>query len=404
MRFKHVWTVFKKEVKDLCRDKRTLLVSIVVPMVIIPLMYVFLGGGIEKLQKDINENVTVALSQECKTPEIEALVRNEIIGDNPSIKLIDVDDPDYALKHDEVRLVLDIDREFDKKLSEGKPFQINILYDKSKTKSEGSIWVLNSAIEEYSRKVLAKRITALGASEDIIEPVKVEETNVSDDIRTSTSLLSTFLPFLIVILLTVGGVPPATDLVAGEKERNTFEPLLTTKPGRASILTGKYLTVTLFSFVTVIATILGIFIGYLINPNSLSMGTGQQVTGFYVPPVALLLTLLIAITMGMTFSGIQIALSTYARSFKEAQVYLSFLMIAAMVPAYSNMFTQPDDIATYSFLLPVLNTISAIKTVLGGSINYFHLLLAFASSVFYVIISLAIAVFMFNREKVLFRS
>jgi sodium transport system permease protein len=219
-----------------------------------------------------------------------------------------------------------------KKLSEGKPFQINILYDKSKTKSEGSIWVLNSAIEEYSRKVLAKRITALGASEDIIEPVKVEETNVSDDIRTSTSLLSTFLPFLIVILLTVGGVPPATDLVAGEKERNTFEPLLTTKPGRASILTGKYLTVTLFSFVTVIATILGIFIGYLINPNSLSMGTGQQVTGFYVPPVALLLTLLIAITMGMTFSGIQIALSTYARSFKEAQVYLSFLMIAAMVP------------------------------------------------------------------------
>jgi sodium transport system permease protein len=115
MRFKHVWTVFKKEVKDLCRDKRTLLVSIVVPMVIIPLMYVFVGGGIEKLQKDINENVTVALSQECKTPEIEALVRNEIIGDNPSIKLIDVDDPDYALKHDEVRLVLDIDREFDKK-------------------------------------------------------------------------------------------------------------------------------------------------------------------------------------------------------------------------------------------------------------------------------------------------
>lgn len=404
MRFKHVWTVFKKEVKDLCRDKRTLLVSIVVPMVIIPLMYVFVGGGIEKLKKDINENVTVALSQESKTPEIEALVSNEIIGDNPDIKLIDVDDPDYALKHDEVRLVLDIDREFDKKLEEGKPFQIKILYDKSKTKSEGSIWVLSSAIEEYRKNVLVKRITALGASEDILEPVKVEETNVSDDTRTSTSLLSTFLPFLIVILLTVGGVPPATDLVAGEKERNTFEPLLTTKPGRASILTGKYLTVTLFSFVTVIATVLGIFIGYVINPNSLSMGSGQQVTGFYVPPVALILTLLIAITMGMTFSGIQIALSTYARSFKEAQVYLSFLMIAAMVPAYANMFTQPDDIPMYSFLLPVLNTISAIKTVLGGTVNYFYLLLAFASSLLYVVITLAIAVVMFNREKVLFRS
>ncbi len=404
MKFKHIWTVFKKEVKDISRDKRTLFVSIVVPMVIIPLMYIFVGGGIEKLKKDINENVTVALSDNSKTPDIKRFAENELIKGSPNIKLIDVDDPDSALKNDKVRLVLDIEKDFDRKLKEGKPFQIKILYDKSKTKSEGSVWVLTSAIQEFNKKILVQRINALGADEDILEPVKIEESNVSDETRTSTSMLAMFLPFLMVVLMTVGGVPPATDLVAGEKERNTFEPLLTTKPSRVSILTGKYLTVTLFSFITVIATVFGIFMGYMINPDSLSMGSGQQITGFYVPPLALALSLLIAVALGMTFAGIQIALSTYARSFKEAQVYLSFLMVAAMIPAYANMFTQPNDISAYSFVIPVLNTISAFKIVLGGSVNYFYLALAFVSSIIYVAAALAIAVYMFNREEVLFRS
>jgi sodium transport system permease protein len=404
MRLKHIWTVFKKEVKDISRDKRTLLVSIVIPMLIIPLINTFVGGGISKLQKDIIENVSVALSDNSNTPEIRTFVENDIIGENPNIRLVNVEDPQNALKDDKVRLVLEIEKDFSIKIKDGKPFQIKIFYDKSKTKSQGSLSVLNDAIQQFNSKVLEQRITALGVSRDILEPTKIEESNIADETKTSTSMLAMFLPFLVVILMTVGGVPPATDLVAGEKERNTFEPLLTTKPGRASILIGKYLTVTLFSFVTVVATVFGIILGYLINPNALSIGTGQQITGFYVPPLALVLSLLIAITLGMTFAGIQIALSTYARSFKEAQVYLSFLMIAAMVPAYANMFTQPNDIPLYSFLLPVLNTISAFKIVLGGSINYFYLLLAFISSIVYVIIALAVAVLMFKREKVLFRS
>lgn len=404
MRFKHIWIVFKKEVKDISRDKRTLLVSIVIPMLIIPLINAFVGGGMDKLKKDISQNVTVALSDNSNTPEIKEFVKNELINGNPNIRLIDVDNPQEALKKEKVKLVLEIEKVFKNRISEGKPFKVRIFYDKSKTKSEGSKSILTDAIMEFDGRVLEQRIASLGLDNDILEPTTIEESNIADETKTSTSMLAMFMPFLVVILMTVGGVPPATDLVAGEKERNTFEPLLTTKPGRASILIGKYLTVTLFSFVTVIATVSGLVTGYFINPDTLSIGTGQQITGFYVPPMALILSLLIAITLGMTFAGIQIALSTYARSFKEAQVYLSFLMIAAMVPAYTNMFTQPNDIPFYSFLLPVVNTISAFKIVLGGSVNYFYLLMAFASSIVYVIAALAVAVMMFKREKFLFRS
>ncbi|KNY28553.1 ABC transporter permease [Pseudobacteroides cellulosolvens] len=401
---RHIWTVFKKEVRDLSRDKRTLLISIVVPMVIIPLLNSLVGGGMEKLQKDINENVSIALSDESRTDDIVDLVKNKLFKDNKNVTLVDTDNAIEALKQDKVRLVLGIDKEYKSKIAEGKPFKIDISYDKSKTKSEGSIWIVREEIDKFNKSILNERIVALGKSPEFLEPVKIEEKNVADEAKTSTSMLAMMLPIIIVILMTVGGVPAATDLVAGEKERNTLEPLLTTKPKRISILLGKYFTVTLFSFITVIASIFGLIIGYIMKPSSLSMGTAQNISGFFVPIPALIISILLAMALGMTFAGIQVALSTYAKSFKEAQVYLSFLMIAAMVPAYANFFTQPGDIPFYYYFIPVINTVSAFKVVLGGTINYMHLLIAFLSSAVHVVIALGIAVSMFNKEKVLFRS
>ncbi len=401
---RHIWTVFKKEVKDISRDKRTLLISIVVPMVIIPLINSLVGGGIEKLQKDINENVSIALSDDSRTDDIVDLVKNKLFKDNKNITLVDTDNPIEALKQDKVRLVLSIDKDYKSKIAEGKPFKIDISYDRSKTKSQGSIWIIREEIEKFNKSIINERIVALGKSPEFLEPVHIEEKDVADEAKTSTSMLATMLPIIIVILMTVGGVPAATDLVAGEKERNTLEPLLTTKPMRISILLGKYFTVTLFSFVTVIASIFGLIIGYILKPSSLNLGASQNISGFFVPIPALIIAILLAMALGMTFAGIQVALSTYAKSFKEAQVYLSFLMIAAMVPAYANFFTQPGDIPLYYYFIPVINTVSAFKVVLGGTINYMHLLIAFVSSAVHVVIALGIAVSMFNKEKVLFRS
>jgi len=97
----------------------------------------------------------------------------------------------------------------------------------------------------------------------------IEETNIADEEKTSASILAMSLPMMLVILIASGGVAAATDLVAGEKERNTFEPLLTTKPSRFSLLFGKYLAVTLFSFVSVVATMIGAAAGFMIDPSTM---------------------------------------------------------------------------------------------------------------------------------------
>mgnify|MGYP001002305902 FL=1 len=404
MKLKHVMIVLRKEIKDLIRDRRTIISSIVIPMILIPLVNIVMGGGIQKFEQDMNENVTVALSQSSNTAEIRELVRDRILSKNPNIILVDTDDPVKALENNEIRCIIELESSYKEKLEEGKPIRVTLQYDESKSKSQAAADIVAWAVDEFSAEVIEERITALGLDPAILQPVQIERMNIAPNDKGNNMMLEMMLPFLISMLVAIGGIPAATDIVAGEKERNTFEPLLTTMPDRGSLLLGKYLAVTLFSFVSLVAIMAGLSIGYMINPNSLTMGVDEGLKGITLEPLAVVLALLITIALGMTFSGIQIALSTIAKSYKEAQTYLSFLMLATMIPGYATMFMQASDLSPVMFVLPVMNTVAAFKMVLSGSINYFNLVLALATSIVFVALTLAFAASLFKKEKVMFRN
>ncbi len=403
MKLKHVFIVFKKEVKDIIRDRRTIITSFVAPLVLMPVLLLITGGSVQKFEKELRENVRVALASNSNTGDIKR-VAGEIVAVNPDIELVDTEDPIGALKNGDVRAVLEIDPDYKDKLSQYKPFTINIYYKRGEAESESSLNILKAAISQYNSKVVVERIKALGQSVDILEPVRINEINEADEKKSSNMMVLMMLPMLMAILVVVGGIPAATDLVAGEKERNTFEPLLTTAPSRLSILLGKYLAVTLFSLFSVLATVSGYFIGYTINPNFINMGIEGDTGLLNVPAGTLVLAILISIELGMTFAGIQIALSTFAKSFKEAQTYLSFLIFVGMIPGYATMFMQPTDVKLYMMFTPILNTVAAFKLVLGGVINYTYLVLALATSLIYVVLALLLAAWTFNNEKYLFRN
>ena len=404
MKLKHVMIVLRKEVKDLLRDRRTIISSILLPMMLIPVINIVMGGGIQKFEKDMNENVMVALSRSSNSPEARELVQERILSKNPNIVLVDAEDPVKALENNEIRCIIEIENSYAEKLEDGQPIQITLQYDESKTKSQAAADIVSRAIDKFSEEVVEERIAALGLDPDFLQPVQVERKNLAPNDMGNNMMLQMMLPFMISILVAVGGIPAATDLVAGEKERNTFEPLLTTMPDRGSLLLGKYLAVTLFSMVSLVAILVGLSIGYIINPNSLTIGIDTQLQGISLDPLAVVLALLITVALGMTFSGIQIALSTIAKSYKEAQTYLSFLMLAAMVPGYATMFMQASDLSPVMFVMPVMNTVAAFKMILGGSINYFNLVLALVTSIIFVILTLMFAASLFKKEKVMFRN
>ena len=405
MKLKHALIVFRKEVKDLIRDKRTIISSIFLPMVLIPLLNIVMSGGVQSFEKSMNENVSIALSQSSNTPEIRKLVQDRILPANPNLKLVETIDPVQALKNEKVRCVIGFESGYAEKMKQGRPFKITLQYDETKTKSQTGADIVSGAIGELQTSIVKERLAALGLSDEILSPVEIEKQNMAENNQGSNIMLQMLLPFMIGMLIAIGGIPAATDLVAGEKERNTFEPLLTTMPDRGSLLFGKYMAVTLFSFVSVAAILTGLVIGYMISPNALTMGIDAAAYGsLNIQPLALVLALLITAMLGMTFAGIQIAISTFAKSYKEAQTYLSFLMILAMIPGYATMFLQPGDMSAVMFVFPVLNTIAAFKMILGGVINYGNLIIALVTSLIFVALTLWLAASMFKKEKYLFRS
>lgn len=404
MSFKHIWIVFKKEVKDIARDRRTLITNLLVPIILMPLLFAFLGGGMEKMEEDI-ENITITLTEQSNTEEIRELLENEVFADFPNVKINGiVKDPKATVQNKDARFVLEVDSNFSDLLQQGKTYNITVHYDQNDTKSVGGFSIIARAIEEYSQKQVEKRLLAMDIDLEILRPVEIVPVNAADEKRSGNFMIMMLLPMMASILIAVGGIPAATDLVAGEKERGTFEPLLTTQAGRMSILLGKYFTVTMFSFVSVIAQLIGVFIGSRISPSFFTMADAGGDVSFSMPLGALLLSILTFIALGMVFSAIQLAVSTYARSFKEAQTYLSFLIFVAMVPSYATMMMQPDDLQLYMFLVPLLNAIASLKMSLGGVVNYTYLAAGLATSLVYVVLSLMLAAWMFNRERYLFRN
>ena len=406
MNLRHMWIVFCKEAKDLARDRRTLVSSLLIPLIMYPVLFGLMSMGMDKLDRDIQQNITVALAATSDTPEIRDFLINRIFRGRESIRLVDITaDPVEAIKQGQARFILEVEPDFDAKLAEHRPVAISILYDDSDTMAAGSIGIITQAITAYGQSLVVGRLNELGISLEILEPVRINYASVPEDQKSGNHMILMMLPMMMTIMIAVGGIPAATDLVAGEKERSTFEPLLTTRPGRMSLLFGKYLTVTLFSLVSVVAQFTGMTIGVLVNPGYLSMGgSSPGIGGLSVPLGPLLLVILITVALGMVFAGLQLAISTYSRSFKEAQTYLSFLIFVAMIPAYATMMMQPADLQPVMFAIPVLNAIAALKMVLGGAISNTNLLVALGSSVIYVTITLVFSAGLFKRENVLFRS
>lgn len=406
MSLRHMWIVFRKEAKDLVRDRRTLVSSLLIPLIMYPVLFGLMGMGMDKLDRDIQQNITVALASHSNTPEIRDFLQNQVFKGRQNIRLVAItSDPVESIRKGEARFVLEVDSDFAQKIDELKPVGISILYDDSDTMAAGSVGIVAQAIAAFSQSIIVERLSSLGISLEILEPLRINYASIPEDQKSGNNMILMMLPMMMTIMIAVGGIPAATDLVAGEKERSTFEPLLTTRPGRMSLLFGKYLTVTLFSLVSVVAQFAGMTVGMLVNPGYLSMnGSSTGIGGFNIPLGALILVIFITVALGMVFAGLQLAISTYSRSFKEAQTYLSFLIFVAMIPAYATMMLQPTDLQPVMFAVPVLNAIAALKMVLGGAINNTNLLIALGSSAVYVAITLVFSAGLFRRENVLFRS
>ncbi|MFA9397337.1 MAG: ABC transporter permease [Clostridiaceae bacterium] len=386
--------VFKKEIVDLFRDKKTVFMAIIIPLIIFPVIFGVMGKAMESSEKSVENNMKIAIQGDVNSSLYDYIKGQE------GIKLVESENINKDVKKGDVLAAVIIPDGFDNNIDEENMPKLEIIYDNSSQSSmivEGKI---SSYIQAYSNEIIVKRLGNKGIDVSILTPIESVYTTVEEEESgMGKFMISLLLPLMVVLYSVTGPLAAATDLGAGEKERGTIEPLLTTKASRMSLLWGKFLAITVMGLLTNISALLGLMIA-----STQTSGFFGEGASFSLDTKTILLIGLIAILTTMVFGALELSISIFARSFKEAQTYLSPLTIIALIPTYATYMLDGKNIPSFYFHIPLSNVVCLIKEFINGVYNYNHIFITFGWTIIYILASILLARFMFNREEVIFRT
>jgi sodium transport system permease protein len=395
MKIKNIFYVFKKELTDIIRDRRTLISMIVIPIVVIPILTLGIGAVMSIQMKKISEKeIKIGIVNKTGNYWLEDKIKQKI-----NVRFINTDDIEGSINKKEIDIGIIIPDDLFIKLKDKITSKIKILYDFSRDTSKIAKERITTEINNLINDIIRKRLIEYGLDDNFITPIKLDYQNIATEEKMGGSILGIILPYMILILALSGATYPAIDFTAGEKERGTLETILVSPASSEEIILGKYLTVHLTSLVSSLLTLFS-YIFFV--------GTGfllaQEIVGIKIsiPFTSILLSLLLILPVTAMFSALLLSISLFAKSTKEAQSYISPLMIIVIFPAMMSFIPGFENSIIMS-IIPIANISLNLKNILIGDINIIHILLAFFSSLIYAGICLLISVKLFKNEKILFR-
>ncbi len=400
-----MFEVFKKELTELLRDKKTLLFVVALPVAIFPIIFGTLGYFMVQAQIDADQEVHKykIIGKKHAKEFSESIFYHKNFSlitpshNNTREQLIN------EIKKEEIDLGIVINTETDdSSLSEtinieiifNNSSRINYIYDK-----------VNEIYQEFKHSKQLEKLTLNGiAAKDItntLEPVKLIKTDTADLRENIGEKLGILLPYLLIPLVLTGASYPAIDLGAGEKERGTLETLLLTPITRTNIVLGKFFTIFFASMITSLVTVFSLGAWLFISKTFISVEMLTDAITL-IDNFDLLLILLLLLPLSAIFSSIVLAISIYSKTFKEAQNYMGPLSMIVFVPLAISMMPNMDLNAETS-LIPIVSTSLAIRELLKGTIDYSFVYIIFTSTLSIAILTLSFCVKWFKKEDVLFR-
>jgi sodium transport system permease protein len=397
MMFRKIGLVYRKELLDTVRDRRTIISMIIIPILIFPLLTIgfstLVTAFMMKSKAEI-QKVTIVNSE-------VAPVLREMIASSGKVELVNIDSAEAAILRKDIRAAVVLPVDFQEKLSNLDSLKIEILCDESETKSDFAAQKLQSIISEYRRKVIEERLAQNGLAPGIADPFNVETKNIASKEKMGSFMLSMFLPYMIIILSLTGAMYTAMDLTAGEKERGTMETILVSPIPRWELAMGKFLTILTTSLVTTIVAIFSMSITMLYAISSGGSMMGEM--SLHIAPSTIIVIVLMMIPTASLFSAILMSISLAAKTFKEAQSYVSPFMMVVILPALVSIVPGIDLNLGLS-LVPLVNVALSIKGAMMGNINWLYIVIIFFSTAIYAAAAIFVAHKLFERESVLFNN
>jgi sodium transport system permease protein len=321
------------------------------------------------------------------------------------MKVIDVDSVAAAKKgiaKGDIRLALDFGQGMQSKLAKPEPFVLNAYFDPQEQKAQIALSVVEKATDASSEGILKAILKEKGVDEAFIKPLSVKRNEVKVGESNSSQFLVQLLPYFIVIWAFFGALSSASDIVSGEKERQTLETLLISPAPRNQIAIGKLLALIAASLTATTMAVLSIFMMYYLKLDFLKQmfenGLGLTVSGLLVIIITLIPTCAL-------FGSILLAITSYAKNTREAQTYLSQASMFVTMPAAFSQIIGFTDFAQSQvvYAIPILNTANVIRNALMGRYDAVGIAITISTGVLIAAFAVWYSVRLFNRESILSR-
>ena len=390
--------IFRKELTDVLRDRRTLFFMIVMHVIV---MHLILIGALKFQQyqskKSEEKILNIAIINETSDTQIR-----DYLLEQKGVELIEninLDSLELGIKNDSLQGGLHIGKNFLNDISSNAMGKVAVYYKSSDLMSKAKNRI-NNALESYKKKVVSERLSRFNIDKALLEPLDIVTKDMSTKKETMGKALGGLVPYMLVIFIFLGAMYPAIDLGAGEKERGSLETLLSSPATKFEITVGKLMVVSLAGMVSGLISVVGISSPlYFIDsiPDQIKTTVLEIINPFMIISV---ITLMIPIAI--FFASMLLSISFYTRSFKEAQSLMGPLNIIIIVPLMLTL-GPGIEIDHITALIPLINVGLLTKEILAGSMEPVFFVETLFSLLFFAAIGIRFSVYWFNKESTIFR-
>jgi sodium transport system permease protein len=348
-------TVMRKELRDIFRDRRTLLLALGLSPVVTPILIIGVGTlGESRARSQIEKPLELPVVGREHAPNLIAWLE----GQNVTIKA-PPKDINAAIANQEEDVILRIGPEFPEQWRKSLPAPLEIIQDSTRQDAEIPVRRLQGLLSAYGGQAGSLRLLARGVSPGAASAIQIRKTDLATPEAQRGRVLSFILPYFLIISAFLGGVSLILDATAGERERQSLEPLLATPAPRGAIVSGKIAAACVIALISLLLTLLAFKLGALLSPS-----VGRQMEVSFMAIGKLLLILMPMVFIGTTLLTY---LAAAAKSMKEAQSHMTWLMLLPMLPTIVLM-VNPVKTQLWQFAVPFLAQNQLILKVVRGEV------------------------------------
>ena len=339
--FRTVFTVMRKELRDLSRDRRTLALALFLGPLLYPALMLGMGYLTEnRIRTQVDKTLEIPMVGAEHAPNLVKFLATNGITAAPAPANLDT-----AIRSQEIDAALRISPDYAEDWRNGRPALVEIIRDSTRRDADIPTQRLQAALNAYSQQVGALRLLARGIDATVARPVNIGLQDMATPEAKQGMLLSVLLPYLLILTSFIGGAYLILDATAGERERQSLEPLLATPAPRSAVVSGKIAAACMIGLATLLLTLLAF------KFSAQFAGTlGRQLN---VSFLAIGKMLLILVPMLFIGTSLLTYLAASAKSMKEAQSHMTWLMLLPMIPTFALM-ANPLKSQPWQFAVPFL--------------------------------------------------